>query len=56
MKFRVYELGTDRDVTDKEDWYIDTEGDLFFMTGDIDSPLYAPSMAEYYYKLEIEVL
>ena len=25
MKFRVYELGTDKDVTDENEWYIDTD-------------------------------
>lgn len=55
MKFRVYELGTDKDVTEENEWYIDMNGNLFFMTNDIDAPLYEAS-AEYYYKLEIEVL
>lgn len=54
MKFKVYELGTDKDITDKKEWYIDTEGNLLFMTNDIDAPLYIVS-GEYYYKLEIEV-
>lgn len=55
MKFKVYELATDKDVTDKNEWYIDTEGTLYFITDDIDSPLYEAG-EEYYYKLEIEVL
>lgn len=55
MKFKVYELVTDKDVTDQKEWYIDTEGNLLFMTNDIDAPLYIAS-GEYYYKLEIEVL
>lgn len=55
MKFRVYEFGTDKDVTDEEDWYIDTEGDLFFLDGDTGSPWFAQT-ARYYYKLEIEVM
>jgi hypothetical protein len=55
MKFKVYELGTDKDVTDEKGWYIDTEGNLLFMTNDVDNPLYIAS-GEYYYKLEIEVL
>ena len=54
MKFKVYELTTDKDVTDKQEWYIDIEGNLLFMTNDIDSPLYMAS-EEYYYKLEMEV-
>lgn len=55
MKFRVYEVVTDKDVTDSQEWYIDIEGDLYFMTDDIDTPLSMAS-SEYYYKLEIEVL
>ena len=55
MKFKVYELSTDKDVTDKKEWYIDTEGNLFFIVNYIDAPLYMAS-GEYYYKLEIEVL
>ena len=55
MKFKVYELVTDKDVTDKQEWYIDIDGNLLFMTNDIDAPLYMAS-GEYYYKLEIEVL
>ena len=55
MKFKVYEVVTDKDVTDQKEWYIDTEGNLLFMTDDIDAPLYVAS-EEYYYKLEIEVL
>lgn len=55
MKFKVYELTTDKDVTEENEWYIDADGNLYFMTNDIDSPLYMAS-GEYYYKLEIEVL
>ena len=54
MKFKVYEVVTDQDVTDSQEWYIDTEGNLYFMTDDINSPLYMAS-GKYYYKLEIEV-
>ena len=53
MKFKVYELGTDKDVTNQQKWYIDTDGNLFFMTDYIDY-IYMAS-GEYYYKLEIEV-
>jgi hypothetical protein len=56
MKFKVYELGTDKDVTDKGEWFIDIDGNLMFMTDDIDCPLHEASMTNYYYKLEIEVL
>lgn len=27
------------DVTDKNEWYIDIDGNLYFMTNDIDMPL-----------------
>lgn len=55
MTFRVYELETNKDVTDEKEWYIDTDGDLRFMTYDIDFPLQMTD-GEYYYKLEIEVV
>lgn len=54
MKFKVYETVTDKDVTDTQEWYIDVEGNLYFITDDINAPLYMAS-GEYYYKLEIEV-
>ena len=28
------------DITDKNEWYIDIDGNLFFMTNDIDMPLF----------------
>ena len=54
MKFRVYETATDKDVTDKKEWYLDTNGILCYMTNDVDCALY---MADggYYYKLEVLV-
>lgn len=54
MKFKVYEIGTDKDVTDENEWFIDIDGNLMTMTDDIDCPLHEASR-EYYYKLEIEV-
>lgn len=54
MKFRVYETATDKDVTDKEEWYIDIVGRLFYMTDDINCPLYQAD-EYYYYKLEVLV-
>ena len=54
MKFKVYETVTDKDVTDTQEWYLDVEGNLYFITDDIDAPLYMAS-GEYYYKLEIDV-
>lgn len=57
MKFRVYNVMTDEDVTNKEAWVIDTEGDLRFVTFDHDTLDYRLELAsgDYYYKLEIEV-
>lgn len=48
-------METNKDVTDEQFWYIDTDGDLRFMTDDIDYPLRIAS-GKYYYKLEIEVV
>ncbi len=39
MKIRVRDnLG--RDVTYEREWYINTDGKIFYYTGDIDGPLY----------------
>ena len=54
MNFRVYEFETDKDVTNKKEWFIDTDGDLRFLTNDVDDPLQMTD-GQYYYKLEIEV-
>lgn len=56
MKFKVYEYGTDKDITDKQEWFIDIDGNLMFMTDDIDCPLHEVPFGKYYYKLEIEVI
>lgn len=56
MKFRVYELATDKDITDDKTWYIDTDGNLLYWTdSNDDAPLYIAS-GDCYYKLEVEVL
>lgn len=39
IKFKVFNKSGE-DVTDTRDWYIDQNGDLYFETNDIDSPLY----------------
>lgn len=55
MKFRVFEMETDKDVTDERDWYIYIDGDLRYITDDINKvgfPL-AIVNGDYYYKLEI---
>lgn len=54
MKFRVYETVTGKDVTSENEWYVDTDGNLFYMTDDINCPLYMVD-GEFYYKLEVEV-
>lgn len=54
MKFKVYEIITDKDVTYDQEWYLDVEGNLYFITDDIDAPLHMAS-GEYYYKVEIEI-
>lgn len=58
MKFRVFEMETDKDVTNERDWYIDTDGDLRYITNNMNKvgfPL-AVANGDYYYKLEIEVV
>lgn len=30
MKFKVYEVITDKDVTDTQEWYLDVEGKFVF--------------------------
>lgn len=52
MKFKVYECGTDKDVTDERDWYIDTDGDLCYRLDDINGAIYEPN-GRHYYKLEV---
>lgn len=58
MKFRVFEMETDKDLTDERDWYIDTDGDLRYITDDINKVGFPLAIAngDYYYKLEIEVV
>lgn len=39
MKIKVFDnLG--KDVTYDREWYINTDGKIFYYTGDIDGPLY----------------
>lgn len=58
MKFRVFEMEADKDVTDERDWYIDTDGDLRYITDDMNKVGFPLAIAngDYYYKLEIEVV
>ena len=39
LSIRVFEKETNKDVTDERDWYIGTDGTLYFETSDVDSPL-----------------
>ena len=39
------------DVTNDREWYINTNGDIFYYTGDIDGPLY---VIDNYYTWEVE--
>lgn len=48
MKFKVYEYGTNKDVTDERDWYIDTNGDLCYRVDDMNCTLYEPNGKHYY--------
>ena len=41
------------DVTNQEEWYIDVNGDLFFMTNDIDSPLMDAESFGFIYKMKV---
>ena len=56
MTFRVYELMTDKDVTDEREWFINSEGHLMFMTDDVNCPRYEVNSGKYYYKLELAIV
>ena len=58
MNFRVYEVGSNRDVTDEAEWFIDTDGDLRFMAdnGPFGNPLAIADSRCYYYKVEFNVI
>ena len=55
MKFRVYEIGTNKDVTDKGDFFIDKNGKLLCDAEERGIPIYLADN-RYYYKLEIDVV
>ena len=58
MKFRVFEMETDKDVTDERDWFIDVDGDLRCLTDNANKLGSHITIAndDYYYKLEITVV
>lgn len=51
ITFRVFETATGKDVTDEESWYIDQNGDLYFETNDIDSPMVL--VEDHYYEIMV---
>lgn len=51
--FKVYDKNG-KDVTQQEEWFIDVNGDLFFMTNDIDSPLQDAESFGYYYRFDTD--
>ena len=58
MEFRVYEVESNRDVTNEAIWLIDTDGDLRFMADNDPSGSYL-AMADsrrYYYKIEFKIM
>lgn len=55
MKFRVYEIGTNKDVTDKGKFFIDKNGKLLCDAEERGIPIYLADN-RYYYKLEIDVV
>lgn len=51
LSFRVFETKTDRDVTDTQDWYINSDGELCEVVEDINSPL-VPVDDQYYIRIQ----
>ena len=47
MRFKVYECGTDKDVTNERDWYIDTDGRLCNGVDYMNCTLYEPNGIHY---------
>ena len=52
LKFTVFDKDG-KDVTNKNDWYVDNQGFLYFMTNDIDMPLMDASDYGYTYAIEL---
>ena len=55
MKFRVFEIETNEDVTDRCDFFIDKNGKLLCDAEERGIPVYLADN-HYYYKLEIDVV
>ena len=50
IKFEVFDKNG-VNVTEEQEWYIDPQGCLYFMTNDIDSPLLDAEFFGYTYKM-----
>ena len=50
IQFRVYDTMTHEDVTDEQEWYISSDGTLYYMTNDTEFTL-CEAGEEYYYEL-----
>lgn len=56
VKFRVFNP-CGRDVTDEHNWHIDTDGNLYVETNDIDDPFKSLEWDEgYYYEATMSVV
>jgi hypothetical protein len=53
MIFKVYEMETAIDVTTERNWYIDKDGDLWFLDRNWSM---VPVKGTHYYRIEIEVV
>ena len=53
MIFKVYEMETAIDVTAERNWYIDKDGDLWFLDRHWSM---VPVKGTHYYRIEIEVV
>lgn len=52
MKFRVFDKDG-KDITETNEWYVDNQGFLYFMTNDIDMPLVDTIDCGYTYAVEL---
>ena len=51
LKFKVFDKNGN-DITNKHEWYVDSQGHLYFMTNEINSPLVEAEDSYKGYKLE----
>ena len=52
MKFRVYEVKTNKDITDEREWVINTDGNLLYILNG--NKAYV-SKEKYYYRIENQI-